>query len=134
MIAGIGYDLVDLSMFREQLADTASSFVHGTFTHAEIDACNGRPSRDPSQHLASRYAAKEAFIKAWSGSRFDQYPHLTRVDMRDVEVQTDRFGRPRLVLHGALEDAVASDGPYRLHISMTHDGPFAGATVLLERI
>lgn len=133
MIAGIGVDHVSLPEFREQLSDGASSFVEGTFTAGERRGCEGRASGDPGRHLAARFAAKEAFIKAWSGSRWGLSPVLGSVDMRDIEVETDRWGRPRLVLRGELESAVVADGPYRLHVSLTHDGPTAAATVILER-
>jgi holo-[acyl-carrier protein] synthase len=129
MIAGIGLDIVDLAGFRAQLADRASTFVEGTFTAAERDDCEGRASRDPARHLAARYAAKEAFLKAWSGGMTGA-PALAGVDYREIEVVTDAWGRPSLRLHGTVARKV---GECRLHVSLTHDGGYAAASVLMER-
>ncbi|MFT7580500.1 MAG: holo-[acyl-carrier protein] synthase [Myxococcota bacterium] len=135
MIAGIGVDIVDVVGFRAQLADPASSFVHGTFTAGEQADAKQRPSRDSARHLAARYAAKEAFIKAWSGSRWDQEPVLQHIDMRDIEVVCDRHGRPKLTLHGALRRAVemTTGASPRHHLSLSHDGEAAVAYVVLEK-
>ena len=132
MIAGIGIDLVDIDAFRDQLADPASSFVDGTFTLNEQEACQERPGRDPARHLGARFAAKEAFIKAWSGSNWSQEPALKHIDMREVEVVQDHHRRPRLKLHGRVAQALEKLGPHQLHVSLTHDGSSAGAVVVLE--
>nr|WP_028063427.1 holo-ACP synthase [Solirubrobacter soli] len=118
-------DLVDVPGFAEQLADTASGFVAHTFTAREQRVAAGDARR-----LAARFAAKEAFVKAWSGSRFGQPPLLAAVDLREIEVVDDGYGRPGLRLHGALADAV---GPVATHLSLSHDGAAAIAFVMLER-
>ena len=123
---GIGVDLVDVPAFSDQLADTASGFVDGTFTAGEQRAAKGEPHR-----LAARFAAKEAFVKAWSGSRRGQPPALASVDLREIEVVDDGYGRPALALHGEVERAVGPD--VRAHVSLSHDGPAAIAFVILER-
>ena len=76
MIAGIGTDIVDIHGFREQLSDPATTFVEGVFTGGELSDVERRPARDKTPHLAARYAAKEAFIKAWSASNHGQPPVL----------------------------------------------------------
>jgi len=127
-VLGTGIDLVDVEAFREQLADHASGFVAGVFsTRERSDA--GRHG-DPVPGLAARFAAKEAFVKAWSGSRFGLPPVMERADLRDIEVILDADHRPRLVLSGAVGDAVSSE--IAIHVSLTHDGPMAGAVVVLD--
>ena len=124
---GVGVDLVDVAAFADQLADTASGFVDATFTAAEQRTARGDPRR-----LAARFAAKEAFVKAWSSTRFGQPPALATVDLREIEVTGDGYGRPALALHGEVEHAV---GPsIRAHLSLSHDGPSAIAFVILEQI
>jgi holo-[acyl-carrier protein] synthase len=120
----IGVDLVDVPGFAEQLADTASGFLDGTFTRLEQ-----RTAQGDTRRLAARFAAKEAFIKAWSGSRRGQPPLLAAVDMREIEVVDDGYGRPGLRLHGAVASAV---GPVVTHLSLSHDGPSAIAVVILD--
>ena len=120
----VGVDLVDVPGFAEQLADRASGFVEGTFTPLEQRTAQGDPSR-----LAARYAAKEAFIKAWSGSRRGLPPLLGAVDLREIEVVDDGYGRPALTLHGTLAGVV---GPCTTSLSLSHDGDSAIAVVLFQ--
>jgi holo-[acyl-carrier protein] synthase len=131
-ILGIGMDIVAMEAFEAQLSDAASVFVAQTFTAQErADAAKGT-ARAEAWSLAARFAAKEAFIKAWGGARYGAPPSLTRVDYRDMEVARDAFGRPQLVLHGEVARAVAPLGGLRIHLSLSHDGPVAAAYVILE--
>ena len=122
----LGVDLVDVPGFAEQLADAASGFVDG-HVHARSSSARRRATRS---RLAARFAAKEAFIKAWSGSRRGQPPLLAAVDLREIEVVDDGYGRPGLRLHGAVASAV---GPVVAHLSLSHDGPSAIAVVIIDR-
>lgn len=131
MTPGLGIDLVALDGFREQLADPASQWVQLTFTPHERHEAAHRPSRDPAQHLAARFAAKEAFLKAWASLRFGRPPALAHVDMREIEVVSDAWGRPALRLHGQVARAL---GPVLARVSLTHDGPFAAAVVSLQLV
>ena len=119
----IGVDLVDVPGFAEQLSDAASGFVDGTFTALEQRAAKGDVRR-----LAARFAAKEAFLKAWSGSRWGRPPLLIAVDLREIEVVDDDYGRPGIRLHG---DVARAAGDVHAQVSLSHDGPAAIAVVLL---
>ncbi len=121
---GVGVDLVDVAGFAVQLADGASGFVDGTFTVAEQRAAKGDVRR-----LAARFAAKEAFVKAWSATRRGQPPALASVDLREIEVVDDGYGRPGLTLHGEVAAAV---GEIVAHVSLSHDGNAAIAFVVLD--
>jgi holo-[acyl-carrier protein] synthase len=134
VILGIGFDLVGVPGFRAQLADPATTFREGTFTARERADAERRASGDPSLHLAVRFAAKEAFLKAWSSAAFGRAPALAQVDLREVEVVSDAYGRPSLALHGAVAAQVAVHGEVRLHVSLTHDEPTCGAVVVLEGV
>lgn len=132
MIAGVGVDLVDLAAFRRQLDDPASTFLEAVFTVGERRYAATRPSRDPARHLAARYAAKEAFLKAWSAGNRGARPAEKAVDYREIEVVCDDWGRPGLRLHGRVARAL---GPgLRTWLSLTHDGGYAAAYVVLERV
>lgn len=133
MIAGIGVDLVAVDGLRAQLADPASRFAEGVFTDRERADAAARPSGDPARHLAARFAAKEAFVKAWAGGRFGLAPALRHADLRQIEVSTDAWGRPRLRVAPDLRRALDAEGPWRAHVSLSHDGAFATAYVVLER-
>lgn len=127
---GLGMDIVALAPFRAQLADVASSFVAGTFTPGERRDARTRPSGDPAMHLAARFAAKEALIKAWSSMHFGRAPRIdpARVDLREVEVVCDAWGRPAIRLHGELGRQMAG---LEVQVSLTHDGDYAAAVVTL---
>jgi holo-[acyl-carrier protein] synthase len=132
MIAGIGIDIVDLNAFGIQLSDKASVFVDGTFSPGERVQSSDRPTANITCHLAGRFAAKEAFIKAWSGANWGRSPARQQVDMKEIEVVSDNMGRPRMKLHGDVFQAVSRLGEYRVHLSMSHDGGYASAVVLIE--
>jgi holo-[acyl-carrier protein] synthase len=130
LILGVGLDVVDVAGFAAQLDDAASGFVEATFRAAEgrgLPADRGRRV----WHLAGVFAAKEAFVKAWSASRRGRPPLLDAVDLRDIEVFDDGYGRPGLRLHGAVREALAEAAP-AVHVSISHDGGVAVATVILE--
>jgi holo-[acyl-carrier protein] synthase len=136
MILGIGIDLVDLEAFRGQLADEASQFVAQTFTAGERRDAHDRPSGDPARHLAARFAAKEALIKAWSAARWGLAPALMQADLKEIEVISDGHGRPALQLTGSVAwavDQLAGGGTVRPHVSLSHDGGWVAATVVLEQ-
>lgn len=125
-IAGVGVDLVDLRQFAEQWAQPGTRFGE-VFTPGERrDARSG--SAEDVVHLAARWAAKEAFIKAWSATLFSQPPPLGEQVHRDIEVVLDAWRRPRLRLHG---EVAALTGRYEVHLSLSHDGDAAIAYVVL---
>lgn len=134
----VGLDIITTTAFAEQLADGASGFVDGTFTRGEQRAARGADDLR-AQRLAARFAAKEAFIKALSGARPGRDPALGAVDLREIEVVDDGYGRPALRLHGAVAAALeqlASElgvlAPLRAHVSLSHDPPTAAAVVVLS--
>ena len=123
-----GVDIVDIAAFRAQLDDPASAFADGVFTARERRDALRRPSGDPARHLAARWAAKEAVIKAWSSRRFGLPYVLPQPDLREIEVVCDHLGRPSIQLHGALAEAI---GPVELSLSLSHDGGYAVAFVVM---
>ncbi|WP_336658855.1 holo-ACP synthase [Leucobacter sp. USHLN153] len=115
MIVGIGVDTVDIARFERILARTPQ-LLERLFTPGERDR--------PLHSLAARFAAKEALIKALGGSG----------DLRwhDMEITRDRDRAPAFVATGRLGTALAGRGATTAHVSMTHDGGFATAFVVVE--
>ncbi len=142
MILGVGVDVVSIAAFAEQLAQPGSRFSH-VFTARERRAAAARaaqhfggtgPSEAP-EHLAARWAAKEAFIKAWSASMFGKAPVLPEAIWDRIEVIQDQYGRPALEIHGDVAKAVEETcGAVRMHLSLSHDGDIATAFVVLEGV
>jgi len=137
MILGLGLDVVDVAAFAEQLADGASGFVAATFRPGERRRGASDDPQRRALHLAGRFAAKEAFVKAWSAARRGQPPALAPadLDLREIEVIDDGFGRPAVRLHGPVRAAVeqlTEHVPPTVHLSISHDGGGAAAVVVLE--
>lgn len=127
-VVGIGIDLVSIPMFAEQLRQPGTAFAQGNFTVAErrdSAAGTGRETR----HLAVRWAAKEAVIKAWSTSRYGRSPVLKTVPPTDIEVVTDAWRRPAIRLSGEIAEHLRD---CIIHLSLTHDGDTAGAVAVIE--
>ncbi|HXG04069.1 MAG TPA: holo-ACP synthase, partial [Candidatus Binatia bacterium] len=61
-VRGIGVDLVHLPRLRQVVERWQERFLRRVFTDAELAYCRAR--RDPIPHLAARFAAKEAGLKA----------------------------------------------------------------------
>jgi holo-[acyl-carrier protein] synthase len=92
------------------------------FTQREIDHCRGR--RREHEHLAARFAAKEAVLKAF-GTGVSR-----RMRFTDVEVLNERSGRPRVVLDGAVAEFARNHGLAQLDVSLTHTEGLAVATAI----
>jgi holo-[acyl-carrier protein] synthase len=126
-IVGLGIDVVSIPDFAEQVDRPGTVFAE-TFTPGERrDAAD--KSSSAARHLAARWAAKEAVIKAWSGSRFAQRPVLPQGIHRDIEVVTDMWGRPRVRLSGAIAEHLKN---VTIHVSLTHEANIAAAVAVLE--
>ena len=125
---GLGIDLVCVSSFRQQLDDQSSSFRALCFTEQERRTSQSRSSGNPVIHLAARYAAKEALIKAWSSMRFGRPELLPDPNYREIEVVNDHVGRPRIKLHGQLSTHLSN---HRIQLSLSHDGDYSTAVVML---
>lgn len=121
MIVGVGIDVVPVARFAEAMARTPS-MASRLFTAAELVTGSGEPRT--SESLAARFAAKEALAKALGGGGG---MHWT-----DAEVHTDAVGRPSLVVGGTVAARAATLGVTRWHVSLSHDGGIASATVIAE--
>ncbi len=144
--AGVGLDLVHVPTLAHQLTIPGTVFAERAFTARELREAVRRSDATGSlqaEHLAARWAAKEAFIKAWSqatstlaGGPVPPVIAPEAVDWRQIEVVTDRWGRPALRLSGEVARAVASSlgqadaAGARWPVSLTHDGSWAAAIVL----
>lgn len=121
-IIGLGLDSTDIARVDAILARWGDRFLQRVFTAEEIAYCQRR--HRPAVHLAGRFAAKEAAMKALgTGVAQDVW-------WRDVEVvRTD--GPPRLVLHGGAGRRFAAMGGASALVTITHSETIALAQVLL---
>lgn len=125
MILGTGIDMVEIRRVEDSLARFGERFLHRVFTEGERAYCDER-GQGRAQSLALRWAAKEAVSKALgSGIR-------RGVNFRDIEVTSDRLGRPSIALHGGAARVAKKKGIAAVHLSLTHDGPLAVAFAVAE--
>ena len=122
-VKGIGVDLAQISRLRRVVERWSDRFLRRVFTEAEIAYCRGR--RDPIPHLAARFAAKEATLKAL-GTGLSM-----GVNWRELEVRRERGQAPTMVLTGRSEAIARAKGASRVLLSLTHDGDYAMAQAML---
>jgi holo-[acyl-carrier protein] synthase len=111
---GIGIDLIEIDRLERALL-RHPRLAARLFHDAELAYAASR--RQPGRHLAGRFAAKEAAIKALGGG----------VTPREVEVVG--ADPPRLRLHGRAADR-AAELPGELAVSITHSRGEAAAVVV----
>ena len=133
----IGTDLVHVPVFGEQLRAPGTRFAQQVFAPSELLVARRRGLEDAAyeRHLAGRWAAKEALVKAWSQAIFGMQPPLDRdsLDWREIEVVPDAWGRISLRVTGRAGAAFAAqfgDEPVT-SASISHDGDYAIAVVQL---
>lgn len=115
-MAGVGIDLLEIDRL-ERALERYPRLSARVFTEAERAYAAGRGR--PGRHLAARFAAKEAVVKALGLSG--------GFGLRDIEVVA---GEPPTVrLSGrAAEEAVGES----VEISLTHSRDFAAAVAVAE--
>jgi len=106
---GVGIDLLEIARL-ERALQRRPRLAQRLFTPGELAYAHGRAR--PIQHLAARFAAKEAVAKAL---RLDAW------SWQDVEV----LAGPELVLHGALARHAGT-----VEVSLTHERGYAGAVAV----
>lgn len=121
MIVGVGIDVVPVARFGEALRRTPS-LAQRLFTAAELVTPSGELRS--AESLAARFAAKEAMAKALGAAG--------GMHWADAEVVTDDLGRPSVVVTGTVAARAEALGVTRWHVSLSHDGGIAAATVIAE--
>jgi len=125
MIVGIGVDLVEVERLNRAIKCYGDRFVSRVFSPEEAAYC--RRCAHPEQRFATRFAAKEAALKAlgvgWAQG----------LQFRDVEVTNNELGAPAITFSGRALVLSRRLGVETVHVSLTHHRNFAIAQVVLER-
>jgi holo-[acyl-carrier protein] synthase len=116
---GIGTDLVEVQRF-ENLNDRAFfAFLKKNFTQNELDYCLSKEA--PAPHLASRFAGKEAVIKALYSI------NITDIFYPSIEILNDDYGVPYVRINIDKTDNLC------IKISLSHSYEFALAFCIIVR-
>jgi holo-[acyl-carrier protein] synthase len=113
-----GVDILELERLERVVARWGERFLHRVYTEQELAYCRGRVPQ-----LATRFAAKEAAMKALGTGRYG-------VGWRDVEVTRQRGQPPRLRLHGRAQERAQRLGLQELSLSLSHSRDYAIAFVV----
>jgi holo-[acyl-carrier protein] synthase len=111
----VGVDLVDVARIARLAAQPAG--LAGVLTEHEMSYCRSRPR--PAEHMAARFAAKEAVLKAFGIGLADG------IAWTDVEVVNDPRGRPTVELHGVAARLADDDGLRAIEVSLSHTAHLA---------
>ena len=126
MIVGTGIDIIDIRRIKKTIEKYDFKFKKRCFHLVEIDKSEARLKSVES--YAKRYAAKEACAKALGTG-------LSRgVFWKDIEVQNDKFGKPKIKLHNNalkfIKKLIKSDD-YSIEVSLSDEKKYAIANVII---
>jgi holo-[acyl-carrier protein] synthase len=113
-----GVDIVAVARV-ERLASEDARALDDVFTRDELDYCRRR--RRSYEHMAVRFAAKEAVLKAF-GTGIGK-----RMRWTDVEIAKERSGRPLVRLHGEVAAWAERRGLAGVDVSLSHSAGLAVA-------
>ena len=119
----MGVDIVEIARIKAILS-RSGAFARRAFSEAEQQYCNATSA--PERHYATRFAAKEAVLKAL-GTGFS-----CGIRPRDVEVVLNAAGKPRVRLYGRAREIAHRLAIQEIPISLsfTHKEAVACAMAL----
>lgn len=124
MILGVGTDIVAVSRLRAMWERHGDKTVEKLLAPCERE--DFERATDKGRFLAKRFAAKEAFAKAFgTGVR-------PPVLLPSMGVSHDDLGKPMFAFHGELAALVQERGLIA-HLSISDEAEYAVAYVLLEQ-
>ena len=112
----VGVDIVDVDDFSKRISRTRS-LAERLFTENEIEYCKKRGV----EHLASRFAAKEALVKALN---------FKAIEWHDVEVKNSESGKPYFKIKKELKKKL---GIKFVDLSISNTKRSAVAVVMVGR-
>lgn len=123
MIAGTGIDIVEISRIKQAAKKWSDKFLRRIFTDRELEYAHGKSI--PYQHLAARFAAKEAVLKAIGDSA------IHRIEWTNVEILNDEHGKPLINLSGHAKKIKQEKNISDIIISMSHTRTYAVANAIM---
>jgi holo-[acyl-carrier protein] synthase len=124
MIYGIGTDIVSIKRIEDALFRFGDRFLHRILNEAEV--AEYAQSAQPARFLAKRFAAKEAFSKAFGTGIGGE------IGWHDVAVGHDPRGKPMINASAQLASRLTKSEIKTSHISISDESEHAIAFVVLE--
>ncbi|MBW4700012.1 MAG: holo-ACP synthase [Aphanocapsa lilacina HA4352-LM1] len=82
-----------------------------------------RAYTEPLEHLAGKFACKEAVLKAMGCG-------LGEVELSDIEISKDKLGKPFVALHGSAVEYWRRTGCTQLSVSISHHRDYSVAVAV----
>lgn len=124
MISGIGIDIIKIDRFEKALERWGDRLRERAFTPQELSLCLKKAQ--PGRHLALRFAAKEALLKALGIGMFQG------VAWTEIEILNDPLGRPYMRVMGEAEKICREKEIKEIFVSISHEEEYGVAQVILE--
>jgi holo-[acyl-carrier protein] synthase len=115
-IIGNGVDIIEVRRIKNAIDKYGRGFLERIFTDKELQNAEGHNNR--YQHLAGRFAAKEAVFKALGK------PGL---NFQDVQILNDSQGKPYCSLTNTYKDKI------KVYISISHIKNYAVASAIITQ-
>lgn len=129
MLLGLGNDIVSVKRIKNSYKRFGKRLENKIYTTAEIKLIWERGS-PCFKTLSSRWAAKEAFVKAL-GTGFRK-----GIFWKDISVLNNLNGKPELVIRGqakvCLNSIIPADKSPIIHISISDEKEIVNAIVIIE--
>lgn len=123
MVIGIGIDIIEIDRIKESVDEYGDHFLKKVYTPNEIKYCLSKKNK--YQHLAARFAAKEAIYKAVS-SNWD-----SELGWQDMEIINAPNGMPEVKFKGNLEKFLSNEKS--LKISMSHSRDYVACVAIVYK-
>ena len=123
MIRGVGTDIVSVARMRKALARHGSRFAERILAPDERAAFAS--TAQPERLLAKRFAAKEAFGKAFGTGV------AAPATLQSLAVARDARGKPYFTYHGELARIMAEDA-LEAHLSLSDELDYVVAFAVIE--
>jgi len=117
----VGVDIVEIDRLGRAIERWGQRFLDRVYTPQERAFC-----RERVPELAARFAAKEAISKALGTGIIGR----EGVNWRDMEVLSDRRGKPLVYLHGRARQRAEELGLTQWAVSLSHERGIAIAFVV----
>lgn len=121
MVLGIGIDIIEINRIQQSVIKFGNRFLDKIYTKTELDYSLSK--KNQYQHLAARFAAKEAIAKALATGWNKEFR------WKDIEIFNESNGMPNVKLSGKLESFVGSEKEVK--ISMSHSEYYVTCVAIL---
>ncbi len=123
MILGIGVDIIEIDRIKDSVDKFGDKFLNKIYTKSELAYSLSKASK--FQHLAARFAAKEAVYKALTTGWHE------KATWQDIEISNEPNGMPIVTLKGKLRSFLSNKNS--LKISMSHSRDYVACVAIVYK-